>query len=151
MDASESTVSDCVWTVSQVHFVGVAKNPSGELTDFLHFRAGLESAKSCCVVEVQVDARALDRLLKRLGTGISEHRHPDSGARRRTISKLVEELLAIDLSFDGSAHWDPVRSPQWQLGERAMGGIAGDSLKVNREHRLSPRFLTFVGNLLRST
>ena len=152
MSASQSAVSSSVWTVSHVHFIGVAKNPSGELTDLLHFRAELQSTKSSCMVEVQVDARTLDRLLRQLGTGISGHRHSHSGARPRTITKLIEELLAIDLSFNGSDHWDPVRSPRWQLGERAMTCLTENPLKDNnRERHLSPRFLTFVGNILRST
>ena len=152
MDASQSAVFGSAWTVSHVHFIGVAKNPSGELTDLLHFRAELQSTKSSCMVEVQVDTQTLARLLKQLGTGISGHRHSNSGARPRTIVRLVEELLAIDLSFDGSDHWDPVRSPRWHLGERAMARLTENSLKDNnRERHLSPRFLTFVGNILRST
>jgi hypothetical protein len=151
MNPSRSTNFGSLWEVSHVHFIGVVKNSSGELTSLLHFKAELRSTKSRCAVEVQIDARSLDRLLKRLGMGIEGHRHSNNGAQPRTITKLIEELLAIDLSFEGSNHWDPVRLPRWQLGERAMARLTEDSLKDNNSERhLSPRFLAFVGNLLRS-
>ena len=141
MNASHSEISGSVWTVSHVDFIGVAKNPSGELTDLLYFRAEMQSTKSSCMVKVQVDARVLDRLLKRLGTRVSAHRHSNGGARPRTIAKLIEELLTIDLSFDGRDHWDPVRSPRWQLGERAMARLTENSPKDNNtEYDLSPDF-----------
>jgi hypothetical protein len=152
MNASQSAVSGSVWTVSHVHFIGVAKNPSGELTNLLRFKAELGSTTSSCVVEVRVDGRTLDRLLKRLGMGKGSHEQSNNGAQPRTIMNLIEELLTIDLSFDGSNHWDPVRFPRWQSGERAMARLIEDSLKANNSERhLSPLFLTFVRNLLRST
>jgi hypothetical protein len=108
------------WTVRQVHFVGVAKNPSGELTNLLRFRAHLQSAKSQCVVEVQADARSLYRLLKRLEMATTSPRQPQHAAEARNITKLIEELLAIDLSSDEADHWDPVRFTHWELRENTM-------------------------------
>ena len=153
MNAEQSAVSSGLWTVSHVYFIGVAKNPFGEATTLLNFKAELQSAESRCVVEIQIDALTLNRLLKQLEqTGKKSHRNPNHGAQPRTITKLIEELLTLDLSFDGSNYWDPVRFPRWQLQEEAIARHTEDAVKGNKSERhLSPRFLTFVGNLLRST
>lgn len=152
MNVSRSVTFNSTWTVTHVHFVGVAKSPCGELTNLLHFQAELRSAESTCFVEVEVDARALDRLLKRLAKGSSVHRHSENGPRPRTITKLIEELLSIDLSFDGSDRWDPVRSPHWRLEERVMSRLLEDSPTNNiSERHSSPRVLTLVENIFRST
>jgi hypothetical protein len=92
---------------------------SGQFMNVLCFKAELRSGEACCEADVQVDPRALDRLLKRLGVGTSHGRHR-SDPRPRTITQIIEALLAVDLSFSGSGHWDPVRFPRWQLGEAAM-------------------------------
>jgi hypothetical protein len=112
-----------LWTVSHVHFMGVAKNLSGELINLLRFKAELRSGEARSEVEVRVDPRALDRLLKRLGMGSNHVRHSNNGTQPRTITKVIEELLAVDLSFGGSGHWDPVRFPRWELGETAMANF----------------------------
>jgi hypothetical protein len=111
-----------VWTVSHVHFAGVAKGFAGQFINILRFKAELRSGEACCEVDVQVDPRALDRLLKRLGMGTS-HMRRQSDAQPHTITDIIEELLAVDLSFDGSGHWDPVRFPRCQLGEAAMASF----------------------------
>ena len=116
------------WTVLHVHFVGVARNVSGELTNFLRFRAQLQSAKSQCVVEVQVDARSFYRLLKRLGMATTSPRQPQRTAQARSITRVIEELLAIDLSSEEADRWDPARFMHWQLGESAMADFTEDSL-----------------------
>ena len=119
------------WTVSQVQFVGVAKNLSGELTNFLKFRAQLQSANARCIVEVRVEARSFYRLLKRLETAATCTKQTQHATRPQNITKVIENLLAIDLSSDESDHWDPVRSTHWQLGESAMAGVAGGDLLVD--------------------
>lgn len=116
------------WTVRHVHFVGVDRNASGELTNFLRFRAQLQSAASQCIVEVQVDARSFYRLLKRLGMTRTSSRPPRHGVQARNITKVIEELLAIDLSSDKADRWDPVRFTHRQLGESSMAGFTEDSL-----------------------
>ena len=116
------------WTVRHVHFVGVARNLSGELTNFLRFRAQLQSAKSQCVVEVQVDARSFYRLLKRLGMATTSPRQPQHAGQARSITKVIEELLDIDLSSNEADRWDPARFTHWQLGESAMVGFTEGSL-----------------------
>jgi hypothetical protein len=152
MNASRSVSCNNTWTVNQVHFVGVAKSTSGELTNLLQFQAELRSTESTCLVEVEVDARALDRLLKRLATGTSVHGQSSKGAQPRTIAKLIQELLTIDLSFEDSDRWDPVRSPRWRLEETGMAPVSEGSLKDDGNERHSnQRFLTFVGNIFRST
>ena len=115
MNPYQSVVSGRIWTVAHVDFRGVVRNVSGELTDLLSFRAELLSGESRCVVEVQVDARTLDHLLKEIETAANVARHPDHAARTWKITNAIEELLAVDLSFS----WDPVRFPRWQLGEKA--------------------------------
>jgi hypothetical protein len=116
------------WTVRHVHFVGVARNVPGELTNFLRFRAQLQSATSQCVVEVQVDARSFYRLLKRLGMARANSGQPQHGVQTRNITKVIEELLAVDLSSDEADRWDPVRFTHWQLGESSMAGFTEGSL-----------------------
>lgn len=150
MSASQSAESGNVWRVSHIYFRGVVTTASGEFTNLLQFKAELRSTKSSCVVDVRVDGRALHRLVKRIETGTSIQEQSNHRALR-TITKVIEELLAIDLSFDGANHWDPVQFPQWQLEERAITPFLEGSLKDNgSEHHSAPRFLAFVGNLLRS-
>lgn len=152
MNASRSVTLNSIWTVSHVHFVGVAKSASGELTHLLQFRAELRSAESTCFVEVEVDARTLDRLLKRLANGTNVHRQSNKGAQPRTIAELIQELLTIDLSFEGSDRWDPVVSRRWRLEEKAVARLSEGSLKDNGgERHLPQQFLTFVGNIFHST
>ena len=152
MNASRSVTLNSTWTVSRVHFVGVAKSASGELTNLLQFQAELRSTESTCFVEVEVDARTLDRLLKRLANGTNVHGRSNKGAQPRTIAELIQELLAIDLSFEGSDRWDPVVSRRWRLEEKEMARLSEGSLKHNgSERHLPQQFLTLVGNIFHST
>jgi hypothetical protein len=116
------------WTVRHVYFVGVARSPSGELTNFLRFRAQLQLATSQCAVEVQVDAGSFYRLLKRLGMLATSPRQPQHATPARNITEVIERLLAVDLSSDETERWDPARLTRWQLGERAMASFTEDSL-----------------------
>lgn len=151
MNASRSVTLSSTWTVGHVNFVGVAKNASGELTNLLQFQAELRSAESTCVVEVEVDARTLHRLLRRLATGTNVHGQSNKGAQPRTIAKLIQELLTIDLSFEGSDRWDSVVSRRWRLEEKEMARLSDTSLKDNGGDRHLPQqFLTFVGNIFHS-
>ena len=118
------------WQVRKVHFLGVVKTTSGTLTNLLRFNAELQSDDTRSDVEVQVDPRALDRLLKSLAMGthneaLSTNRTP------RTITALIRDLLAIDLALDGDAQWDPVRFPRWQLREAAMDQFHRGSMARN--------------------
>ena len=88
---------------------------SGNLANVLAFRAGLRSAQTNCDIEVRVDARALARLLERIGPGAI--RAP------RMIAKVVEGLLATALSSPDCS-LDPQRVSQWELGETAMASLA---------------------------
>ena len=152
MNASRSVPFNSIWTVSHVHFVGVAKSTSGDLTNLLQFQAELRSTQSTCFVEVEIDARALDRLLKQLAKGRNVHGQSNKRAQPSTIAKLIRELLTIDLSSEGRDRWDPVRSPVWRLEEKAMARLSEGSLKDNGgERHLPQQFLTFVGNIFHST
>jgi hypothetical protein len=112
-----------LWVVNHVHFMGVGRSLSGEFINVLRFKAELRSGQARSEVEVRVDARALDRLLKRLGMGVGHIRHPNNGTKHLTITKVIEELLAVDLSLGGTDYWDPVRFPRWELGEKAMDNL----------------------------
>jgi hypothetical protein len=121
-----------LWGVNHVHFMGVGRSLSGEFINVLRFKAELRSGQARTEVEVRVDARALDRLLKRPGMGTGHIRHPNNGTKHLTITKVIEELLAVDLSLGGTDYWDPVRFPRWELGEKAMANL------FRKECALSP-------------
>ena len=119
MDPTGLTDSRRLWKVGEVQFLGVVKTASGTLTNLLRFNAELQSDGTRSDVEVQVDPRALDRLLKRLAMG-TYNQTPSTKRTPRTITTLIRDLLALDLALGDDTHWDPIRSPAWQLGEAAM-------------------------------
>jgi hypothetical protein len=62
-------------------------------------------------------------------------RQAQQAAQALNITKVIEELLAIDLSSDGADPWDPVRFTHWQLRESVMAGFTGGSLVAGNGNR----------------
>lgn len=123
-----------LWTVNSVHFRAVGRSASGEFMNVLRFQAQLRSGEARSEVEVRVDARALARLLKRLG--LEGHtKHSSNGRQPDTITQVIEELLARDL--DEAGHWDPIRFPQWELGEPEMASLLRRVPSFAAEHIVS--------------
>ena len=109
-----------LWVVNHVYFAGVGRSPSGEFINLLRFNAELQSGQQRTDVEVRVDARALDRLLKHPRMGADHTKPPTNGTKQPPITKVIEELLARELSLGGTDYWDPSHFPRLELGETAM-------------------------------
>jgi hypothetical protein len=108
------------WVVNHVRFAGVCRSPSGEFINLLRFKGELQSGQERTDVEVRVDARALDRWLKHPGIGTDHRKAPTNSKKQPTITKVIEELLATELSLGGADYWDPSHFPRRELGETAM-------------------------------
>ena len=103
------------WIVDRLVFIGAVRDISGDLLDMLAFRARLRSGQRSCEIEVRVDARALARLLERMG--------PRAIHETRTIAEVVKDLLGAALS-SRNCSFDPLRASQWELGETSMSSLA---------------------------
>src|SRR6202790_5389828 len=109
-----------LWVVNHVYFAGVGRSPSGEFINLLRFNAELQSEQQRTDVERRVDARALDRLLKHPRMGTDHTKPPTNGTKQPPITKVIEELLARELSLGSIDYWDPSHIGRLELVVTAM-------------------------------